>query len=193
MFAESPMSPAQSNALAALRNYAEVRADASLAAMIQQLEQADAGEGGGRAPESGPRERVNGWLRAISSDPAGEDVKLDADGLATISLTDGAQLFLRLGGEVLSFYHMLLEAPEESAAGLFQAALLLNLNPDAVGAGHLAYEQSSGALAYCAHLPLEMLTQERFAAVLAHLFDGAEGLRGNLSAMMGAPQAAVGE
>jgi Tir chaperone protein (CesT) family len=121
---------------------------------------------------------VNEWLKALNDGPATEDTALNEDGITAITRGDGEQLVLRLVEDTLSLFIMLLEVAPEGAGELFRVALNLNLYPSQVGGGHLAYDGQANMLTYCAHLPMELLSEERFLDAVGNMFDAADEIRG---------------
>ena len=67
-------------------------------------------------------------------------------------------------------------------------ALIFNLHPNLVGSGHLAYDESTHALTFCAQMPMELMHEELFGRVVNNVFFISENLRDQFFTMAGVPR-----
>jgi hypothetical protein len=123
------------------------------------------------------RELVDEWLQALNTEPGTEDFLLNEEGISAITRGDGQQLVLRLAEDTLSLFIQLIEVPADADVNFFKIALNFNLYPSQVGGGHIAYDALANMLAYCAHLPMDVLNQGMFDAIVENFFDVADELR----------------
>ena len=137
-------------------------------------------------------EQVNGWLTALNGGATGPEGFLDEKGTAVITREDGESLILRLANDMLGFYVLLFEVPEEKAHEFFQVALTFNLYPALVGTGNLGYDEATRALTFSAQMPTDLMDEDLFGRMVNSVFSTAADVRDQFFTMAGiAPQEAA--
>jgi hypothetical protein len=133
------------------------------------------------------RDLVNEWLKELNGGIPEEEGFLDEQGTAMITREDGESLIIRLNDDMLGFYIMLFDVPEEKVNEFFKVALIFNLHPTLVGTGHLAFDEGTNALTYCAQMPMELMNEELFGRVVSNVFFISENVRDQFFTMAGVP------
>jgi hypothetical protein len=128
---------------------------------------------------------VNEWLKGLNEGSAESEDFLDEQGSALITREDGQQLIVRLADEMVGFYVVLFEVPEEKEGEFLKTALMFNLHPNLVGTGHLAYDAEINALTFCAQMPMELMNKELFERVVSNVYFISDDVRDQFFTMAG--------